>query len=82
MLDEILTIVIESAGHVKTESNEIVCNSLLQANIHRLHKQVFVKVKVDDNPHMEVTGKKDAVPIKKTFKNIPKKSNFMKKKEA
>ena len=31
---------------------------------------------------MEVTGKKDAVPIKKTFKNIPKKSNFMKKKEA
>ena len=31
---------------------------------------------------MGVTGKKDTGPVKKSFKNIPKKSNFTKKKEA
>ena len=39
-------------------SNEIVTNSLLQKNVHRLHKQVFVKVKVADNAPNQPLGAK------------------------
>ena len=75
VINELIDIVLESAGEVKTlESSEIVNNALLQQNVHRLHKQVFVKVRVKDNSHiMSTTGSKvtDSVDIisMKSFKS-------------
>ena len=48
VLNEIVDIVLESEDK-NTDHNEIVTNQLLQRNIHKLHKQVFVKVKVNEN---------------------------------
>lgn len=46
VLNEIVDIVLESED---VTQNQIVTNQLLQKNIHKLHKQVFVKVKVQEN---------------------------------
>lgn len=60
VINELINIVLESAGEYKTlDPTEVVSNALLQQNVHRLHKQVFVKVKVGDNPQMNAaTGTK------------------------
>lgn len=49
VISELINIVLES-GEMNTDHNEIVTNKLLQQNIHKLHKQVFVKVKVSYHP--------------------------------
>ena len=50
VLNELIDIVLESAGDGKSDSNQIASNSLLQLNKHKLHKQVFVKAKVSKKP--------------------------------
>ena len=46
LIDEILTVVVESADHnAAFQSNGIVSNSTIKENINKIHKQVFVKIK-------------------------------------
>ena len=62
LIDEILTIVVESADHnAVIEQNEIITNSLIKKNINKIHKQVFVKMKDHDGPAF-----KKPVPKKQT----------------
>ena len=79
MINEIIDIVLEAEGEAKTlESSEIVSNALLQQNVHRLHKQVFVKVKVGDNPSDSTT---DAASSKSSFKSRKSQPVFGKKRD-
>lgn len=49
IISEILNIVFESADHsFATNSDQIISNNLIRQNISKLHRQVFVKMKVDD----------------------------------
>jgi hypothetical protein len=60
VLNELIGIVLESAGEGYSASDQIASNSLYKQNRHKLHKQVFVKVKVSSNPQ-QTNGTKAVV---------------------
>lgn len=68
VINELIGLVLESASE-KLDQNQIASNSLLQKNKHKLHKQVFVKVRVGDNPmQSESDSKLSQTQDPKTFK--------------
>ena len=66
IINQLVNVVLESAIDTKTESNAIVSNEIIQQNAHKLHKQVFVKVKVGENPSgvRKVTDSADMIKTK------------------
>ena len=49
-MDEILGIVVESADHnAVVGQNEIITNNVIKNNINKIHKQVFVKMKIGED---------------------------------
>jgi len=71
VVNEVIDLVLESVAEDNLTGNEIMTNQLLQKNAHKLHKQVFFKVKVmDSHPAKPLNpSSSDATKPKKTFKN-------------
>ena len=80
IINELVDLVLESAGEAKPGEDKIVTNQLLQERAHNLHKQVFVKVKVasESNALNGVSHAPDGQTAKKSMSN---QSMFVKKRK-